>query len=125
MFIYPWCPLLQHKLQQLGLSILTQHSLYSYLLDRSCAAHPATALGYQQRPQVLAQYPLGLLEDVLVIHDEEQWPHAFSCEQVFLLTAASIQAPLLLLLVLLRGELGGESSPEGLLALGDDGVGPS
>lgn len=83
-----------------------------------------TALGYQQRPQVFAQYPLGLLEDAFFIHDEEQWPHAFSCEQLFLFTATSVQAPLLLLL-LLPDELGGESSPEGLLAFGEEGVGPS
>ena len=83
-------------------------------------------MGYQQRPQVFAQYPLGLLEEVFVIHEEEQWPHAFSCEQLFLLTATSVQAPLLLLLLLpLRGELGGESSPEGLLVFGEEGVGPS
>lgn len=78
---------------------------------------------YQQRPQVFAQYPLGLLEDAFFIHDEEQWPHAFSCEQLFLLTATSVQAPLLLLL--LRGEAGEEAPPEGLLAFGEDGVGPS
>lgn len=76
---------------------------------------------YQQRPQVFAQYPLGLLEDAFFIHDEEQWPHAFSCEQLLLFTATSVHAPLLLL----RGELGGESSLEGLLAFGEDGVGPS
>lgn len=71
----------------------------------------------------MAQYPLGLLDDAFFIHDEEQWPHAFSCEQLFLPGATSVQAPLLLLLLL--DELGEEPLLEGLLAFGEDGVGPS
>ena len=78
---------------------------------------------------------MGLLDDAFFIHDEEQWPHAFSCEQLFLPGATSGQAPLLLLLLgeepLLKGllllldELGEGSLLEGLLAFGEDGVGPS
>ena len=76
---------------------------------------------YQQRPQLLAQYPLGLLDDVVFIHDEEQCPHAFSCEQLFLPGETSLQVLLLLLL----GGLGEEPLLEGLLAFGEDGAGPS
>ena len=76
----------------------------------------------------MAQYPLGLLDDAFFIHDEEQWPHAFSCEQLFLPTATSVQAPLLLLLgedPWLEGLLGEEPLLKGLLVFGEDGVGPS
>lgn len=95
---------------------------------------------YQQRAHVLAQYPLGLLDDACFIHDEEQCPHAFSCEQLFLPGETSLQLPLLLLLLgecgeleaplleglLAFGEAGGEAPLlEGLLAFGEAGAGPS
>lgn len=66
---------------------------------------------------------MGLLDDACFIHDEEQCPHAFSCEQLFLPGETSLQLPLLLLL--LPGERGDEPLPEGLLAFGEaDGETP-
>ena len=93
-------------------------------LDSIWTTYNCLLLYYQQRPQVLAQYPLGLLDDVFFIQDEEQCPQPFSCEQLFLPGETSLQVPLLLLLLLL-GERGEEPFWEGLLAFGEDGAGPS
>ena len=102
-------------LKQLGCQIAA-HNAYTYPLNyHFTIEHCTEAIATQHLPQVLAQNPFGLLEDVFVIHDWLQWPQPFSCEQVYDPGGVSLQ-----LLLLLLGELAGLLPP-----LGDEGFGPS